>query len=165
MSVRIEGLWEQHGRLVEEGDLAADAALRAVDRAEKEAKHLEQVIAQAEAPLADRPTVSAVDAVLDWYRRLGDAIAGRIDGAATVEETNAALRTVLAHAGITYDGGTGLIYATFDLHPVDGLPERVGVMAGYGNADEMRFFGLDEDGQIGGGSVVRRWSRRACELG
>lgn len=92
---RLERARAQHDRLLDQGDdqLAA-AALREVTRIELERDEHARSLTHAEQHLTDWQTPD-VDAALDYYTELRDAIAGRVKSAQSIRDLNAALRTVL----------------------------------------------------------------------
>jgi hypothetical protein len=86
---------DQHDRLLDEGEEElADTALREVARIERERDQLAEALANAELHLAEWQDPD-LDAALDYYKELHDAIAGRIANAKSVRDLNAALVTVL----------------------------------------------------------------------
>jgi hypothetical protein len=92
---RAERARAQHDRLLDEGDdNLATAALREVIRIEAESDQQARSLAQAERRLTEWHTPD-VDAALDYYVELRDAIAGRVQQAQSIRDLNAALRTVL----------------------------------------------------------------------
>jgi DNA invertase Pin-like site-specific DNA recombinase len=92
---RAERARAQHQRLLDEGnEQLADAALGEVARIGRERDQLAQTLADAEQHLADWQDPN-VDAALDYYKELRDAIGGRIANAKSVRDLNAALATVL----------------------------------------------------------------------
>ena len=92
---RAERARSQHDRLLDDGDddLAA-AALRQVTRIDAECEEHALSLAQAEQRLSEWETPD-VDAALDYYTELRDAISGRVQQARSVRDLNAALRNVL----------------------------------------------------------------------
>jgi DNA invertase Pin-like site-specific DNA recombinase len=105
LSVKVEKAREQWERHLGEDDDAADAALRGASRLEGEAEHLADVIASMETRLAEWPTAPDVDAALDSYSELRDAVQGRLSGSKTVSELRAHLRATLAEARLDYRDG------------------------------------------------------------
>jgi hypothetical protein len=92
---RVERARAQHDRLLDEGeDQLADAALREVTRIDAERDEHARSLAQAEQRLTEWETPD-VDAALDYYAELRDAISGRVQQAQSVRDLNAALRNVL----------------------------------------------------------------------
>lgn len=92
---RAERARAQHDRLLDEGDdELAGAALRQVTRIDAERDEQARSLAQAEQRLTEWQAPD-VDAALDYYTELRDAIAGRVREAQSVRDLNAALRTVL----------------------------------------------------------------------
>jgi hypothetical protein len=95
MDRRLERARAQHDRLLDEGDVELGAgALREVTRIELERDEQARSLTQAEQHLSAWETPD-VDAALDYYTELRDAIAGRVQQAQSVRDLNAALRTVL----------------------------------------------------------------------
>jgi hypothetical protein len=94
-------------------DDAADAALRGADRIEAEGNHLAQAIAAAEAKLSDWPTAE-VDAALDFYSDLRDAISDRVKAAKGFDDLHAALRSILAQVDLKVDPD-GVAVGMFEL--------------------------------------------------
>jgi hypothetical protein len=95
MERRLERARAQHDRLLDAGDVELGAAaLREVTRIETERDEQARSLAQAEQHLSAWETPD-VDAALDYYTELRDAIAGRVQQAQSVRDLNAALRTVL----------------------------------------------------------------------
>ena len=92
---RTERARAQHDRLLDDGDedLAA-AALREVTRIDAERDDHARLLAQAEQRLAEWQAPD-LDAALDYYTELRDAIAGKVQRAQSVHDLNGALRTVL----------------------------------------------------------------------
>ena len=86
---------EQHDRLLDEGDhdLAA-RALRELARIEADLADHTRAVELAEQRLADWDAPD-VDAALDYYTELREAIGGRVRNAKSVRDLNASLRTVL----------------------------------------------------------------------
>jgi hypothetical protein len=85
----------QHDCLLDEGDdVLATAALREVIRIETEREQLALSLDQAERRLTEWHTPD-VDAALDYYVELRDAIAGWVQRAKSIRDLNAVLRTVL----------------------------------------------------------------------
>jgi DNA invertase Pin-like site-specific DNA recombinase len=119
---RAERARAQHDRLLDEGnEQLADAALREVARIERERDELTQALANAEHHLADWQDPN-VDAALDYYKELRDAIAGRIANAKSVRDLNAALATVLEGIWLhTVDDPTlgPVLFAQFILRGTD----------------------------------------------
>lgn len=92
---RLERARAQHDRFLDEGDEAlAVAALREVTRIELEGDQHARSLAQAEQHFTEWQAPD-VDAALDYYTELRDAIAGRVQHAQSIRDLNAALRTVL----------------------------------------------------------------------
>jgi len=95
MDRRLERARAQHDRLLDKGDVELGAAaLREVTRIELERDEQARSLTQAEQHLSAWETPD-VDAALDYYTELRDAIAGRVQQAQSVRDLNAALRTVL----------------------------------------------------------------------
>jgi hypothetical protein len=143
LEVRAERAREQYERLLDAGDDLAADALREAVRINADAENARDAIEQAEQRLADWPTAPQVDAALDFYTRLRDAIAGHIDAASTVAEMNAALRTVLERAKLGI-GTSGQLHGQFWLRDTGaGLPYRLGLLGPLWEdaaADGMRFY-------------------------
>ena len=95
VSRRVERARAQHDRLLDQGDddLAA-RALREVARIEGDRDELARALNQAEARLSEWEAPD-VDAALDYYNELREAIAGRVHNARSVRDLNAALGSVL----------------------------------------------------------------------
>jgi hypothetical protein len=91
---RAERARAQHDRLLDDGNDLAATALREVARIEADCNERVAALAEAEQRLAEWETPD-VDAALDYYSELRDAIAGRVERAQSVRDLNAALRTVL----------------------------------------------------------------------
>ena len=92
---RAERARAQHDRCLDEGDdQLATAALREVTRIEAERDEQARSLSQAEQRLTEWQTPD-VDAALDYYMELRDAIAGRVQRAQSIRDLNAALKTVL----------------------------------------------------------------------
>ena len=68
-------------------------------------------IAAAEERLAEWPTAPDVDAALDYYNELRDAIQGRLSGSQSVSELRAHLRATLEVAALDFDGAD--LFGTF----------------------------------------------------
>jgi site-specific DNA recombinase len=117
LELRAERARAQWERLLDAGDDdAADAALRGIDRLEGDARHLAEAITAAEAKLEDWPTAD-VDAALDFYSDVRDAIGGRVRAAKGFDDLAAALRSMLARVDLEVDG-EGVPWARFELaHP------------------------------------------------
>jgi DNA invertase Pin-like site-specific DNA recombinase len=141
LEVRAQRAHAQHDRLLDAGDDLADDALRAATRTEREHADLADTIRHAEAQLAAMPTAPDIDAALDFYGDLRDAIAGRLSGAKSIADTNAALRSILEGSWLVA-GRDGSLFGQFDLRPVGDLPWRVAELRSEANGDRMRFFGF-----------------------
>src|SRR4051794_10893037 len=92
---RAERARAQHDRLLDDADeeLAA-AALRELSRIDAERDDHTRSLAQAEQRLAEWRAPD-LDAALDYYTELRDAIAGKVQQAQSVHDLNGTLRTVL----------------------------------------------------------------------
>jgi site-specific DNA recombinase len=113
LNLRAEKARQQWERLLEQDDDAADAALRGAYRLEAEARHLEEAIAAAEGKLAEWPTTE-VDAALDFYSDLRDAISGGVKAAKGFDDLRAALRSILARVDLHVDTD-GVAVGVFEL--------------------------------------------------
>lgn len=91
---------EQHERLLDAGSELADDALAQAVRLDAEAAEMFSALDICEQQLEDWPTPPQVDAALDFYNTLRDAIHGRVKAAQSVQEMNAALRSVLQSAAL-----------------------------------------------------------------
>ena len=92
---RGERARSQHDRLLDDGDdQLATQALRQLARIEDERDELARSLAQAEARLSEWEAPD-VDAALDYYNELREAIVCRVQSAKSVRDLSAALRTVL----------------------------------------------------------------------
>jgi hypothetical protein len=122
LQVRAERAREQYGKLLDAGDDLAPAALREAERMHRDVEGLQEALRAGQRRL-ESWEAPKVDAALDFYLELQDAIAGRIDGAKSVEDTAAALRTVLegVHLGVTQEGK---IAGQFLIRADRGLPKQ-----------------------------------------
>jgi DNA invertase Pin-like site-specific DNA recombinase len=94
-SRRLERARVQHDRLLDDGeDELAARALRELDRIEGDHDELARALKQAEARLSEWQAPD-IDAALDYYNELREAIAGRVHNARSVKDLNAALGSVL----------------------------------------------------------------------
>jgi Recombinase/Recombinase zinc beta ribbon domain len=125
LALRTERAYDSYYRLLDQGDDGAPQALKAAERAERDADDLSEALAAAEGRLTEWPAPD-VDEALDRYARLRDAIVGVACHAATVEETNAALRSVIQSALLEITVG-GVLRGRFDLHA-----DRTGFLRGDG---------------------------------
>ena len=92
---RAERARAQYDRLLDEGnDELAASALREMTRIETEGVENARALAEAEQRLTEWHATD-VDAALDYYSELRDAIAGRVQRAQSIRDLNAALRTVI----------------------------------------------------------------------
>jgi hypothetical protein len=98
--------------------------LRKAVRTERDAADIAATIEQAEDRLANWPTDPQMNAALDDYTRLRDAIANTMSNAATIADLNASLPAVVEHADLgVYDGEP---YGEFWLlETAVGLPHRI----------------------------------------
>jgi DNA invertase Pin-like site-specific DNA recombinase len=105
-------------KALDEGDDAtATAALRKADAARSEHADAAGAIEAGEAKLADWPTVPDVDAALDFYNELRDAVQGRLSGAKSMRELRARLRATLEDARLHCVGGR--LYGEFKLRELE----------------------------------------------
>jgi hypothetical protein len=93
--------------LLHEEKLALDSPREAA-AFDAEAQQLENSIFLAEKHLDEMPDVSQVDAGLDFYNELQEAVRGRLEDAKSVVDTNASLRTLLAEVYVTYSSSGDL---------------------------------------------------------
>ena len=93
------------GALDDGDDATAAAALRKAEATREDRDQLAEAIEAGEAKLSDWPTVPDVDAALDFYSELRDAVQGRISGSQTIAELRAHLRTALGEATLDYKDG------------------------------------------------------------
>lgn len=126
LQVRAQRAHDQHERLLDAGDDVADGALRAALRMDDDAEDLRTTLQHAERRLEDWQA-PRVDAALDFYTELRDGIAGRIDGAKTIADTNAALRSVLE--SIRLWSVDGKVIGQFFLRGDGEQPPRMGLMS------------------------------------
>jgi signal transduction histidine kinase len=92
-------------QLLDQGDdQTAALALRKAAEVEAEQEQLAAAIADAEQRMADWPKPD-VDEALDVYQQLRDAVAGRMDGCQSLQDTRATLRSVLEAARLDYRDG------------------------------------------------------------
>jgi site-specific DNA recombinase len=139
LNVKVEKAREQWERLLGEDDSAADTALRGVQRLEDEADHLSGAMNAAEARLAEWPTAPDVDAALDYYNELRDAIRGRLSGSKSVTELRAHLRATLEVAALDYDGSD--LFGAFSLR----AGGSVGIGSGPGWAAALKPVELERE--------------------
>lgn len=97
-------LWSEYERLVAEGDRLARYGLEAVERKDQEIDGQRARIADAGAMASEWRALPHLDAALDYYNSVVEAIRGKVRGAASVPELNAQLSTVLAGVWLSYDG-------------------------------------------------------------
>lgn len=128
LEVRAERARETYEQLLDQNDAAAPDALREASRIAKDAEAAQDALQVACRRLEEWPTVPDVDAALDIYIRLRDAITGRIDDAKTVGDMNAAFRTVLERADLGVQI-SGRLHGQFWLRDTgSGLPYRLGLL-------------------------------------
>jgi hypothetical protein len=118
LDLRAQRAEEQYERLLDRGEVElADAALDQARRFKVERDDFEKAISSGEQRLADWPTAPDVDAALDGYSELRDAVQGRLSGSKTVSELRAHLRATLAFALLDYREGE--LFGTFRLRVTD----------------------------------------------
>jgi DNA invertase Pin-like site-specific DNA recombinase len=106
LDLRAQRANELADKLLDDGDdETAAAALRKAESTRTEYAAAHDSIEAAEAKLADWSTVPDVDAALDAYTELSDAVQGRLRGSKSVAELRAHLRATMAEARLEYDGG------------------------------------------------------------
>jgi DNA invertase Pin-like site-specific DNA recombinase len=129
LDLRAQRANELADKLLDEGDdETAAAALRKAESTMHDRAQLAEAIAAGEQRLAEWPTVPDVDAALDTYSELRDAVTGRFSGSRTVQELRAHLRASFAHVAL--DFANGVLHGEFLLNVSDeakagALPENV----------------------------------------
>jgi DNA invertase Pin-like site-specific DNA recombinase len=118
LRLRAERAQGQYERLLDEGDPLADTALRKAGEFDKDASNLADTIRHGEQHLDSWP-VPDVDAALDVYGRLQDAIRGRMSGVQEVTDLNRALRASIAEAQVAVRDGK--LHAAFRLLATDAV--------------------------------------------
>jgi hypothetical protein len=120
LDLRAQRAREQYERLLDRDQPElADEALEQARRFKLERDDLEQAIASGEQQLAGWPTAPDVDAVLDFYTELGDAIQGRLSGSQSLQDVRTKLRGILAEAKFVMDGET--LWGQFQLRVTDSV--------------------------------------------
>jgi DNA invertase Pin-like site-specific DNA recombinase len=108
-------------------------ALEAVQRKDRELTTQQKKIADTEAKLAEFQGPPDVDRVLDYYNGLLEAIRGRVAGAESIREVNAALSTIIAAIWLSWDRDQ--LDASFALRPSLNDSDHIGGLAQVFNAD------------------------------
>ena len=111
------------GELEEVGITAL--GLEVIEGIDRKIEAQQRKIGEAEAMTAEWQGPPDVNAALDYYSKLVDAIRGKVAGADGVEAVNAALTTVVAGLWISYDGKR--LEASFALRPLDGREDVSGL--------------------------------------
>ena len=125
LQVLRDKLLDKYERLVADGRGTAYLALEAVECKDAELDRQRQKVEATEALIAEWQPVPDVDQILDYYNDLVAAIRGRISGAGSVREVNAALSTIIAGIWLGYDGKQ--LEASFALRPLDGRKDVGGL--------------------------------------
>lgn len=86
----------EYRKQVDDGKSTASLALEEVERIDQEIAAQKTVIEQVEAVVSEHAAPPDVDAALDYYASLRDAIRGRVSGASSIEELNVVLSNLLA---------------------------------------------------------------------
>jgi len=112
LDLRAEKADELADKGLDEGDdETASAALRKAEAIRHDRAQLAEAIEAGEARLAEWPTAPDVDAALDYYNELRDAIRGRLSGSQSVTELRTHLRATLEVAALDFDGSD--LFGTF----------------------------------------------------
>jgi site-specific DNA recombinase len=138
LRLRAERAHEKYGDLLDAGDDSALYALKAAERMQDDADGLRDAIEAGEQQLAEWQAPE-IDAALDLYSRLRDAIAGAIADTTSVADANRALKTVIATAALML-GDDGRIYGVFGLRD-----RRVAALRDDGC---MAFVSKGDDGRV-----------------
>lgn len=101
LTVRAQRAHAQHHKLLDSDDDLAPHALRVAIEIDGDRDQLAQSLHEAEQRLADWPIAPDIDAALDFYNELRDAVQGRIAHARSANELNLALRDVLQGAWLS----------------------------------------------------------------
>lgn len=99
--------------------------LEVIAQIDQQRERQAQAITDTEALLSEWTGAPDVNAALDYYTELVQAIQNRINGAASVAAVNAALSTIVAGIWLGYDGHR--LDASFALRPLDGRDDVGGV--------------------------------------
>ncbi len=97
-----------------------ERGLEVIGRIDRKIGAQQQKIREAEAMTAEWDSPPDVNAALDYYSKLVDAIRGKVAGTDGVEAVNAALMTVVAGIWLSYDGKR--LKASFALRPLSDDP-------------------------------------------
>jgi len=130
LDIRRDKLMAAYIALAENEDPLAHLALEPVSKLDRDRAAQDEAIRHAEAVISEWAGPPVLDAAINFYSDLLDAIHGRIAQAAGVRELNQALSTVVAGLWAESDGGRLLI--EFELmHPTATLflnsgPARLG---------------------------------------
>jgi Recombinase/Resolvase, N terminal domain/Recombinase zinc beta ribbon domain len=127
LDLRAERAHHAADRLLDEDDEETAAAMvRKAEAIVRDRDQLAEAIAAGGQRLADWPTAPNVDAALDSYNELRDAVQGRRSGSQTVSDLRARLRATLAEARLDYDGAS--LFGTFFLRVSDPTEHAVVVL-------------------------------------
>jgi hypothetical protein len=165
LEVRAERARELYERLLDENDSSAPDALRETSRIRKDGEAAQEALEAASRRLGEWPTVPGVDAALDFYTRLRDAVTGRIDDARTVADMNAALRSVLERADLGVQKSGRLVGELWLRDTGVGLPYRLGLLGdplGKTAPGEIRFcaaYGSEQEFTEAAGKPEIAWVR------
>jgi len=96
LDAELDRAQAEYRSLLAEGNRLARYALEVVEQIDREREAQERRIAEAEAVLAEWASEPHMDAALDFYNEIADAVQGRIGRADGIRELNEALSGVLA---------------------------------------------------------------------
>jgi hypothetical protein len=103
LTVRAQRAHAQHRKLLDSDDDLAPHALRVAIEMDGDRDRLAESIREAEQRLADWPVAPDIDAALDFYNELRDAVQGRVAHARSARELNIALRDTLEGAWLSIE--------------------------------------------------------------